>query len=212
MNTRIIVLLIAILCLSNSGFAQDTWINKRFTIKTGGGRIYNYSIRGRMVVNNYSSPTSYYPKDESNAKSAYSELCLMYGITRYLEVGIHGGFSPFRQDAFTDVVIPFYGMNVNLHLLPLLLNVKNYRLDIYMASNIGGLYNYFMENGYTDNKMDGRYTKQAPVESGHNLEAGIGLGSAFYITRNIGFYSEITLGKYVSVNKYRWIYGIAIKF
>lgn len=211
MNNRFLVVGFGFLLLMSNVNAQDKWIKHRFTYKVGGGRIHGFHEKGTSNFWEIDEGFDFFVSNKTYSKSAYFEMSATYGVNRWLELGLYGGAGFFYRSFILPV--PFYGINANIQLMPLLLNVQNYRLDLYVATEVGGLYTPFVEERYWTNTFGSADCNlQKAVEAGHKTEAGIGLGGAFYLTRRIGVYSEFKVGKYVSVNKFRWIYGATFKF
>lgn len=133
-----------------------------------------------------------------------------YGILNFIESGIYIGYSNFefyKVDAtgtnYTakDYFTPFYGINVNFHVLPFIIKASDFRFDLYVAAKYGGKY-------FT--------TPVNATPHGHISEYGLGLGMSFYIFNHIGMYAEYAYGKYhfreghKDNTKFR--YGITFKF
>lgn len=209
MNIRFLVMVFGFLSLMSNVNAQDKWIKHRFTYKVGGGRIHGFHEKGTYNIYETDGEFVFSVTDKTYSKSAYVEMSATYGVSRWLELGLYGGVGFFHRSFVFPV--PFYGINANVQLMPLLLDVQNYRLDLYVATEVGGLYTESLEGGFAYIASED-YNMLDRVEAGHKTEAGIGLGGAFYLTRRIGVYSEFKVGQYVSVNKFRWIYGVTFKF
>ncbi|MCE1202748.1 MAG: porin family protein [Bacteroidia bacterium] len=85
----------------------------------------------------------------------------------------------------------------NFHFLPLMLNEKPERLDLYVATRVG------VTNFFTD------FDKKADFFGG--------LGAAYYFTKNIGAYGEfgwqpLFKGNIDGVDLKNWRLGVAIRF
>ncbi|MFA9392191.1 MAG: hypothetical protein ACERKD_20435 [Prolixibacteraceae bacterium] len=87
----------------------------------------------------------------------------------------------------------FCGVNANLHLLPFLVQQKNFRFDVYATGKLGGFY-LFTEEGMFP-------------EKGHEWDYGLYAGAAFYFGRHWGCFGEYGIGKYTNSR-----FGLSIKF
>jgi hypothetical protein len=170
-------------------FGQDSYIRNRWNFKTGYSQyITNRSINNKsIIVGNL--------RLEAN-----------YGITNFIEAGIYIGYSRIESSkinwADTTIMLnkcftPFYGINCNLHLLPLLVKKDNFRFDLYVSGKLGGLY-FVSPLGY--------------YPHGHSAEYGIGGGLSFYLGKHWGFYSEYCFGKYFFKDNSNLRYGLTFKF
>ncbi|NOZ45180.1 MAG: hypothetical protein GXO79_00205 [Chlorobi bacterium] len=81
---------------------------------------------------------------------------------------------------------PYYGLNLNYHLLPYLIKADDFRFDLYLTGKFGGHYIFSSEN-------------YAP-ENGNIFDYKIGCGISFYLWKHIGFFTEIGLANFSNLN------------
>ncbi|MEI8048549.1 MAG: outer membrane beta-barrel protein [Bacteroidota bacterium] len=198
------LLLICLLCsiCGISASAQNSFIKGRWNGKLG---YYNYPKR----TNNGSSSVTPTLRLEAN-----------YGFTKYIEAGAYFGFSRMEGMTFvyTDsttsgygnfIFMPFYGIDVNFHILPLFIDKNDFRFDLYVAAKFGGHYCSLPEGNFPSH--------------GNMAEYGIGLGFSFYIFKHLGIFAEYSYGQYdyfdeTAFSRYNKVpptalrYGLTMKF
>ncbi|MFZ4726451.1 MAG: outer membrane beta-barrel protein [Paludibacter sp.] len=149
----------------------------------------NALIKGRITVK--ASYSKYRPMFLNGAKPGNWRMEINYGLMKYLETGIYIGYSRFYALSLHQVASgsnigrtnsPFYGININIHLLPLLIKKDDFRFDLYLLGKFGGNY-YFTNADYFP-------------ERGHRTEYGFGVGISFYLWKHTGIYAEYSRGKY----------------
>ena len=160
--------------------ASSSYIKNRWSIKAGYSKSFPATIQ---------QISSYWPlvKTEVN-----------YGINNFIEIGGGLGYSPSivindkksSQTYSQRSNIFIYGLNVNFHLLPLVVKSKDFRIDLYSSGKIGG---YF-----TNLKSKSNYT---------GVDYGIYAGAAFYFSKHLGIFGEYGFG-----NKTNLRYGLSFKF
>lgn len=176
-----------------TSFGQDSYIRNRLNFKAG------YS---RYTTGSYSGGNS---QRKANTVGNY-RLEANYGISNLIEAGVFFGFSTFesrklnwadttmlRNDSFT----PFYGINCNLHLLPLLIKKDDFRFDLYLTGKLGGVF-FTSPSGYSPH--------------GYSTEYGLGAGVSYYLGKHLGLYAEYCYGKYYFKDSSKLRYGLTIKF
>lgn len=170
-------------------FGQESYIKNRWNYKAGYSRYRtNTSINNKAItVGNY--------RIEAN-----------YGILDLIETGVYLGYSKFEtlKIDWSDSTIYnkncpalFYGVNCNIHLLPLLVKENDFRFDLYLTGKLGGLY-ISSPKGY--------------YPQGHDAEYGLGGGVSFYIWKHLGVYAEYSYGKYFFKDYSKFRYGLTMKF
>lgn len=189
---KIVVLsLILILNLvSFTGISQDSYIKNRIRVKSGYGRITD-------------------PYNLEYDRTSYFQLAGTYGILEWLETGVYTGYSsaetmylnPSAQSTMHEVKSTnnlFYGLSLDFHLLPFLIEKKDFRFDLYLTGKLGGAF-----------LMSEEYYRP---EKGHRTEYGGGIGAAFYLGKHWGIFSEYSLGNYFYEDNDRLTGGIILKF
>ena len=114
-----------------------------------------------------------------------------YGILNFFEAGIYTGYSSY----YSTNKLYTYGTNINVHILPLVIKAKSFRIDTYLAGKVGGNY-YNSEHSNNDNV----------------LEYGIGFGSAFYPFKRLGVFAEYSFGEYFFEDNKKFRAGVTFKF
>lgn len=172
--TGITVLLLLIAIIPVNAYAQK---DMRWNIKA--------SYSSYVSITNGSAKNIKYPGFRAEAN---------YSITSYLEAGIYAGF--LYADFVGSTLHPTYGINVNFHVLPLIVKDSKLRFDPYVTGKFGGMYLRF----------------PTPV---HDSEYGLGVGLAYYIWKNVGIYAEYSYGKYYHGGKPQrnsFRYGVSFRF
>ena len=170
-----------VLVLLNSGntytYGQDSYINGRWNIKAG----YSLYSQGSWT-NNVENMTGHY-RLETN-----------YGFFDVIESGIYFGYSNhFNHFSRNNDPTWFYGMNLNLHLMPFFLELNNPLFEVYLAGKFGG--RYYIKN---------------------HTEYSMGGGLSFYLFRNVGLYTEYLYGNhgaYIILKGHTKLrYGLTVRF
>ena len=176
---RLITILLVIFSLEYTyAYGQDSYIKGRWNIKAGYSQ-YGFGVRINDNVNE--EITGHY-RLETN-----------YGLFNTIETGVSFGYSEksigYRE---TDPTW-FYGLNMNLHPLPYLLDLKNPLFEVYLAGKFGG--RYYVKN---------------------HTEYSIGGGLSFYLFRNAGLYMEYLYGNHGAFPHYKdhtkLRYGLSVRF
>jgi len=166
MKAKQFILLLIFGFIIHNAFTQNFYIKDRINIKVG---------------------VSIYPPLLHNEKPVNIRIEMNYGFSRFLEAGAYLGYSKFYAYPFNGgngyAPTPFYGVNSNLHILPLFVKQEDFRFDFYLTGKLGG--NYY----FTPDK------KWRPAR-GHRTEYGIGLGLSFYLFKNLGLFTEYSLGRF----------------
>lgn len=176
-----------------TSFGQDSYIKNRLNFKAGysryatGSYIVSSGQQKALTIGNY-------------------RLDANYGISNLIEAGVYVGFSTFESQkinwANTTILIndsstPFYGINCNFHLLPLIIKKDDFRFDLYLTGKLGGLF-FTSPSGYSPH--------------GYLTEYGLGAGAAYYIGKHLGLYAEYCYGKYYYKDNSKLRYGLTMKF
>ncbi len=187
---KLFLLAATIIILSVNSFCQsDSYIKNRWNIKAG---------YARYITGNRSN--------NKNETTGNLRLECNYGILNFIESGLYIGFSNFDFIINTDFdhkkyFTPFYGININVHLLPLIVKSNDFRFDLYLAGKFGGRYFTTPDNYYIH---------------GHYNEYGLGSGISFYFWDQFGIYAEYCFGKYqfrdAIKDNAKLRYGVTFKF
>lgn len=152
---------------------------------------------------------------------------LNYGVLKWLEVGGYIAFmnyeyvtremlwnEPMFQSSwpnYPDAIAPTFGVNANIHILPLFVKNQKCKWDFYIPVRYGGCYLFRHGGEYIiiqsalplwDNKVwDGKdkesgYKWVERNDNKYRHEYGAGLGAAVYIKNIIGFYTEVMGGQF----------------
>lgn len=131
-----------------------------------------------------------------------------YAPINYLEVGLYTGLMPAPVDRILGfsteeefmnyegffetedgiTIIPSFGLNVNLQILPFIVKKENCRWDLYICAKYGGSiitkvkFPYLQSVGETANR--------------YNHEYGIGIGGGVYFWNLVGLYTECSFGQF----------------
>jgi len=171
--------------------AQRSYIQKRWNIKAGYAR-YTTTVKTNGII---------------NMTGNYRLEC-NYGIFGNFETGAYIGYSSFPSYKLTqkDTLLlaekinystPFYGVNLNLHILPYFIEAKDFRFDFYLTGKFGGY-------SFLNSENSGSKT--------HHIEYGAGIGISFYLFRHLGIYTEYCYGKYFFEDNNKLRYGLTCKF
>jgi opacity protein-like surface antigen len=181
-KTFIVVMLLITFITTASSQEQNSYIKNRWNIKLGYGR--------------YSTGTTVSSSGSNAAvKQGNSFLEANYGLLNNFEVGIHTGYSAYKNyellpSGATELKtyhVLFSGINTNFHILPFFVKSNDFRFDFYLNGKFGGHFS----------KINALY-----------YSAGAGL--SFYPTQHLGLYCEYN---YVNVFRASFLrYGIAVKF
>lgn len=192
MKKAFCVIIISNLFLIHS-FGQESYIKNRLNFKTGYARYM--TNRSKVSNNKLIATTVGNYRIEAN-----------YGILNLIEAGIYVGYSKFESFRmnwadttlnFKNCSTPFYGINCNFHLLPLLIKEDDFRFDLYLSGKFGGVY-FTSPSGF--------------FPSGSESEYGFGGGVSFYLWKHLGAYAEYTYGKYFFRDNSNFRYGLTMKF
>jgi len=131
-----------------------------------------------------------------------------YRILNFLGIGGYLGYSNYSTMgdptlysglSYENKDIPYFGLNVNFHILPLLLKTSNTRIDIYLNARYGGpLFHSVSENFYPP---DGFFPSFR-----------FGAGVAFYLLKNLGVFAEYEYQKLLPGHKILLRYGAVYRF
>ena len=175
LNMKYILIVIALnfTCL----FGQENPIKNRWNFKFG----YSRYVTGAKLSDGSDLG---YKKD----KTGNLRIEGNYGVFNNFEFGIYMGISNNKWLGYIEKkegFIPYFGVNFNYHILPLISKRNNFPVDFYITGKYGGLY------------INSTLTNL----SGHHEEYGLGIGAYYYFWKNIGVYSEFSLGKYYYSNE-----------
>jgi hypothetical protein len=186
------LLLISIVCICKTNYAQKYSIKDRWNIKA------NYK----------SYPTLGY----SEIREAYTptyNLEANYGILRFLETGIYTGFAQTKsriineilEDDWLDVThkkapVMFYGITTNIHLFPFFIKKENFWIDIYLSGKLGGFFIFSEESGI-----------HTSPERKNTFEYGYFGGLSLYLGKHWGIYGEYGKSNFIKSRM-----GLSFKF
>jgi len=168
--------------------AQDSYIKNRWNIKAGYASYPGLFISGSGIKQSYGNY-----RIEAN-----------YGLLNFLEIGGYLGYS--RLASYLPVVgpflaenqnTPFFGLNINLQLLPFIVKRPDFRFDLYLLARYGGVYYSSPENYY-------------PAK-GFLFQYQHGIGLAFYLWKHVGIFGEYSFG-ILAKSSGNLRYGLNVKF
>lgn len=117
-----------------------------------------------------------------------------YRIAKFLGIGGYMGYSKlttfgnpsiYPNFIYENKNIPYFGVNVNLHLMPLILKTTNTRFDFYLKTRYGGpLIHSVKENFFPEN--------------GFYPDFGIGAGASLYLDKYVGIFTEYEYKKKIN--------------
>jgi len=140
---------------------------------------------------NFKSGISIYPqRSDHDPKPINLRIEANYGVWGVLEAGAYLGIGrytywlPLENNSrmANNTFSPFYGIQTNFHLIPLLIKKNDFRFDFYLSGKFGG--NYLSIPDGSDPKP------------GHHIEYGLSCGLAYYIWKHTGVYTEYSIGRY----------------
>jgi len=183
---RFLFLIVLVLSLfSKSLVAQESYIKERFNTKIG---FCKYPVLGQGFPLKKYTPCF--------------EIETNYGISEFLEFGAYLGYSQYKE---IDIVIDnpnhffsdsrpltFYGLNLNVQLLPIFIKKDSFWLDLYLSSKVGGFY-YWNASTFTQKKK--------------RFDYGIYGGLAVHPFKHWGGFVEYGYGNYV-----QWRSGLSFNF
>lgn len=186
---KMIVLFLVFNILNVYISAQNSYIKDRWNIKLG------YSLYSTNMISGLNRVMAKNFRIEAN-----------YGVLNFIESGAYLGYSKF--DCFkVDLVhmtsvhaeppAIFYGLNCNLHVLPLFIKENDFRFDLYLTGKLGGMY---------------IASREGFKPHGNQSEYSVGGGVAFYLLKHLGCFAEYTYGKYYYKDYEKFRYGLSIKF
>jgi hypothetical protein len=174
--------------------AQNSYIKDRLNIKIG----YNhYPWMGDHIWPSAFSSKTYTPAGIVEAN---------YGLLNFLETGAFLGFSMYERsyDTILDSLVHsssfdlkpmiFYGVVVNLQLLPFVIKRDKCMFDLYISSKFGGIYFADKNKSYLDRKRS-------------QIDYGIYGGVAMHPFKHWGLFYEYGFGNYV-----KWKTGVSLIF
>lgn len=168
--------------------AQDSYIKNRWNIKAG-----------------YASYQGLY-MSHSGMKQSYGNYRLEanYGLLNFFEIGGYLGYS--RLTSYLPVIgpflsenqnTPFFGVNINIQLLPFFVKSPDFRFDLYLLGRYGGVY-YSSPKDYVPTK-------------GLMFQYQHGAGLAFYLWKHIGIFGEFGFTAF-EIKHGNLRYGLSVKF
>jgi hypothetical protein len=189
------LLFIFIFLVFTSSYGQESYIKNRFNIKVAYSR---YNTGAYTIIDN---KEKYYQTGNYRIEGNY-------GLYNSFETGFYLGFSvyPFYVDQFTPSVwAPSYGININYHILPLVIKKEDFRFDFYTLAKFGAIY-FATPDNYGVH--------------GNFGELFLGGGFTFYLWDHVGFFAEYGYNRILNKNADQFNigandklrYGISIKF
>lgn len=168
--------------------AQDSYIKNRWNIKAGYA-----SYQGLFISHSGMKPSYGNYRIEAN-----------YGLLNFFEIGGYLGYS--RLTSMLPVVgplkwdtqnTPFFGVNINIQLLPFIVKRPDFRFDLYLLGRYGGVY-YSSPEDYSPPK-------------GFLFQYQHGIGLAFYLWKHVGIFGEYSFG-ILAKSSGNLRYGLSVKF
>lgn len=165
--------------------AQDSYIKNRWNIKAA------YQINSS--------------ENKSIINKPFYHIGANYGIFNHFECGLNFAYSG------GDLIIPHikYFANCNFHIMPFFTDAEDFRIDIYLTANTGGV-SYFYDV-YPVIDASGQ-TVLMPDYKLHKFYYGAGLGLGLYPLKHIGIYAECTYEEYFNTKALFLKYGLSVKF
>ncbi|MFC0877813.1 hypothetical protein ACE01N_14540 [Saccharicrinis sp. FJH2] len=189
MKTKIILIILS--CISLNIIAQETDFQK-LNLKM----YYSPILYGKNPRRNF-----YYNLWGINPNFRMTELWEVGCYANYTRINVLTEYT-FDEETGTGYGIGtlspvlFFGLNGNFHVLPLFMNTRNFRYDLYLTGKIGGF--HVAEQNVS-------YSKAI------NPEYSIGAGFSVNLSKHFGIFAEYDYGKFITYN-HRWEYGIEIMF
>ncbi len=168
-KTGFVALAFTLFVIPQFTYGQDSYIKDRWNIKIGHAKYKTGAVSMGEEVKKSSVMI------EGN-----------FGILEWLESGVYIGISKSNEGygAANDYryrPIVYYGLNANFHILPLLVDAEDLRVDLYFTGKYG-FRSMITPPDYLKNKFYPEY--------------GIGGGLAFYPWKHIGIFAECLYGKF----------------
>jgi len=143
---------------------------------------------------------------------------LNYGVLKWLEIGGYFGLMSYKAvpeenlfkfqggilindgSLYETAILPTFGVNVNVHILPFFVKNPKCHWDFYVPLRYGGFYLtkwggkyvvFVADTGTWDDVVGG-----VPKWHKYRHEYGAGLGGAVYIKNIMGFYVEVLGGQF----------------
>lgn len=167
-----------LLLIGSSSFGSNTYLNKRSNIKIHYSESDYLFGQGFIITHLKNTP-------RFSAETNYS-------FFDFLEAGFYLGFSTYDKMtivenseflASNNMPIFFYGINTNLHFLPLLIKKDDFWLDLYFSSKLGSM-------AYIGSKFP-------TVGYAKKIEYGFYGGIALYPGKHWGLFYEYGKGNYI---------------
>lgn len=132
-----------------------------------------------------------------------------YGLLDWLEVGVYGGFQKYDAPHFIygenmepialtieNAYAPTFGVNANIHILPLFVKNEKSRWELYFTAKYGGcFFSKWGDDGYGTPLPENN--PEAEVNTNrYRHEYGIGVGGGVYFWNLVGIYAEASFGQY----------------
>jgi len=201
---RIIIIIFLFLCLKD--FAQIQNISLKLSYSTASAySIDPFFMDGQILLVN------------NNHRKPHVRIEADYFLNQNIEVGLYLGYSPITSNVLstytdneTNTEISyyahgydktyFYGLNLNYHILPLLLKMEKSRFDLYAIAKAGMV-------------SEQIYDLQTNTKSFNNPfpEFGVGIGAGYFFTKHIGIFGEYSLGQFYNKDKMQLRGGLVIK-
>jgi hypothetical protein len=126
-------------------------------------------------------------------------------INRIVDAGVNIGYGIYDEwevesgeDYISMASVKYsssllYGINANVHILPIFMDNAHFRFDVYLNSRVGGMFMFTQEGNVP--------------ERGNYFDYAFMGGLAFYITDHFGLYGEYGFGEYAN-----WRTGISLRY
>jgi hypothetical protein len=176
--------------------AQDSYLKGRLNFKAAFSR---YCVG--ITSNNDYIYTGNYRIEGNYGFFNTIEAGTYFGLSKFSVYGMNADSTFYRKDCLT----PFYGVNLNFHILPIFIKQNDFRFDIYAFSKFGGFYLNIPKSSSTHR---------------FRSELALGGGASFYPWKHVGVYCEYgysdVLGKYggfLTMDGYDKLrFGMTLKF
>ena len=211
---------VSVSCQSN----EDNYsIKNRWTLKASVSRYKTVFAYGNIF------DVGDFWREEENERKLNFKIETNYGVNKFVEIGIYTGFQRYEyeflngdttyliSEDYLDTIYglssslakssaPLFGININLHILPFLVDTNICRWDLYLTAKYGGYYFSHKEH-YNNNDFIKKYRQ----------EYGLGAGFAYHFRNVMGIFAECCVGQfsltplYVEQN-FCFRTGISLKF
>jgi len=171
-----LILFLALFCYK--GFPQDINIKNRLSLKS----IY-VPYRTNLFVSTWHG--------FEKKKVGNYQIGVDYKILKSIDVGSYIGYSVYKSHMYNHF-IP-YGLNLNIHILPIIFKVDNLKFSFYITGKLGANYHINSIMNYNE------------------FEYGIGGGLSYIPVSRLGIFIEYLWGQYFYEDDKKLFIGLNYK-